>query len=546
MLRTTRLMRSRLHLCGALVILALLSACTAMNAVPEEPTVASSAHPMPPPSPTLPPPPTMRPTATPAPTLAPSSTVAPTATASATPRPQVVLAIPPEWQRPAETAIARSGDAEPPWRLDVAAVADPAAALNAGGSQIALLPDDGGIPIASQPLAVAVPFGTEWHTVTAAQAEGIRVDGHRLARVIPWGDLTSDLRALRVDGFYPLDPGYSLQQPWSLHAAPGYEEAASFLAGQLELGRADMAHLAAVGDLMLDRALGVVIANGRLDYPFAEVAAVLQQADIAVGNLESALGDSGEPVAKAYTFRAPPGAAEAVARAGFDVVSLANNHALDYGPEALSQGMNLLQRQDVRTVGAGANASRARAPAFIEAGGMLFAFLGYVDVPQEGVPPYFDNTTWTATESAPGVAWAIPEEIAADVAAAAEQANHVVVLLHSGYEYVASPSPPQRAAARAAIDAGAALVIGHHAHILQGVEFYNGGVIVYGLGNFAFPIDGPPETAILHAWFGDEGVHQLDLQPAVVQPGGQPRLATPEEATAIRSQIYYLTRALNP
>ena len=101
------------------------------------------------------------------------------------------------------------------------------------------------------------------------------------------------------------------------------------------------------------------------------------------------------------------------------------------------------------------------------------------------------------------------------------------------------------AAARAAIDAGARLVIGHHAHILQGVEFYGTGVIVYGLGNFAFEIDGDPRSAILNVWLDARGVRQIAFTPTIIQFGGQPRLATLEEATEIRDLIYRQTALLN-
>src|SRR5690606_24364420 len=208
-----------------------------------------------------------------------------------------------------------------------------------------------------------------------------------------------------------------------------------------------------------------------------------------------------------------PAAAQSLANAGFDVVSLANNRGMDYGPEALLQGLELLREQNVLPVGAGRDATEARSPAFVDADGMRLAFLGYVHVPVEGRSPFFDTQPWTATADTPGLAWAVLEEIAADVAAAKQQADHVIVVLHSGYEYVPPPSDPQRFAAWAAIDAGATMVIGHHAHILQGVEFYNGGVIVYGLGNFAFTIDGDPQTAILRAWLDREGVRQIEFIP---------------------------------
>jgi len=165
-------------------------------------------------------------------------------------------------------------------------------------------------------------------------------------------------------------------------------------------------------------------------------------------------------------------------------------------------------------------------------------------VPVEGNPPYFDTSTWTATDATPGLAWAKPDEIAADVRAARAQSDLVIVVLHSGMEYVSAPSPEQMAASYAAIDAGASLVIGHHAHILQGVEFYNGGVIVYGLANFAFNIIGPPESAILRAWLDKDGVRTIEFVPVLVQENGQPRLADENEAALIRKSIYDMSGGL--
>ena len=101
------------------------------------------------------------------------------------------------------------------------------------------------------------------------------------------------------------------------------------------------------------------------------------------------------------------------------------------------------------------------------------------------------------------------------------------------------------AAAHAAVDAGADLVVGHHAHILQGIHRYGDGVIAYGLGNFVFNIEGPPETAILNVWLDRNGVRQLELIPAIVQQYGQPRLADFAESGPILSRVYYLTTILN-
>ncbi|HRO24847.1 MAG TPA: CapA family protein, partial [Promineifilum sp.] len=263
-----------------------------------------------------------------------------------------------------------------------------------------------------------------------------------------------------------------------------------------------------------------------------------------IANLETALGDVGEPAAKRYPFRSPPETAESLAIGGVDLVSLANNHAMDYGPEALLQGIGLLHAAGVATVGGGADESAAHAPHIAEINGLKVAFLGYVNVTVEAITN-FDTQSWSATADAPGLAWGDPARITADVAAIRPEVDLVVVILHSGYEYIEEPSEAQVAAARAAIDAGADLVVGHHAHILQGIHRYNDGVIAYGLGNFLFNIDGPPETAILNVWLDQNGVRQLELLPAIIQEHGQPRLAEPEEARPILSRVYYLTTLLN-
>lgn len=397
--------------------------------------------------------------------------------------------------------------------------------------------------IGQRPLAAVVPFTA---TVNATLADAV---------IQPWSANRPDQRTLRLDGLHPGDwpdqpyPADYLES-WQVVTAPGADAtvaaAADALLAVLTAGRAPdrVVHLAAVGDIMLDRALGDQIRWGRVPFPFEQVGDVLRAADYTVGNLESALGDAGAPVAKSYTFRAPPAAAEALAWAGFDLVSLANNHALDYGPDALLDGMTLLAEQGIATVGAGADIAAARAPHVVTVNGLRLAFLGYAHVPVETLG--FVTESWTATESAPGLAWAYPEVVSADVAAVAPAVDHVIVILHSGYEYRPDPSPPQRAAAEAALAAGATLVIGHHAHILQGVAVDERRVIAYGLGNFAFEIDGDPSTVIMNIWLDANGVREVEFIPAVIQFGGQPRLAADAEAGPILEQIIARTVALPP
>ena len=296
----------------------------------------------------------------------------------------------------------------------------------------------------------------------------------------------------------------------------------------------------AVGDVMLARSIGDRILAGGPAVPFAGVASTLAEADLLVVNLECAISERGEPQPKGYTFRAPLAAADSLALAGVDVVGLANNHALDYGPEALADTFQLLSERGIAYTGAGSSQEAARAPAVIERNGLRLAFLGYVDVPVESGG--FDTRSWTAGLDSPGVAWAVPEHVAADVAAARALADVVIVLFHFGLESRAEVTDLQRALAHAAIEAGASLVIGSHPHVLQGVEQYGGGLIVYSLGNFVFDGFGFPEnySAIFTATLTREGAQDFGWVPVVVE-NGLPRLANSEEALAALALIRKLS-----
>lgn len=494
---------------------------------------------------------TLAPTDTPmSPALAPLTTFTPiptatatsTATPTATPLPVVQVVLPINWAN-LEPFILADNATNSGWQWAVTLTDDPEAV----NPHLSLVSGEFDVPVGTIPLALAVPFTHRWETVDGTTAQAILSNGHELAVVMPWREMNPRLKALRVDGLMPGDEGYPFQQTWSVLAVDRYEPAAEALAALLRphFPAEPVVHLAAVGDLMLSRTLGNYITLDILDFPFRYLPDHLLRPDYTVGNLETSLGDIGTPAPKAYPFQSPVQSAEALAQAGFDLVSLANNHAMDYGPEALLQGMDLLAEAGVAVVGAGANDAAAHTPHIAEVNGLTLAFLGYVHVPREASSG-FDVETWNATDMAPGMAWAYPERVRADVAAAVPLADHVIVILHSGFEYIEEPSEPQIAAAHAAIEAGATLVIGHHAHILQGIEYYQDGVILYGLGNFAFNIEGPPETAIANIWLDKNGVRQIEIVPAMVTETGQPRLATFNEAATILQRVYFLTTILNP
>lgn len=283
--------------------------------------------------------------------------------------------------------------------------------------------------------------------------------------------------------------------------------------------------LVAVGDVMLGRSVGQRVLSAGPEFVFdKKIQAVLKGADITVGNLECAVSERGDPQAKGYTFQAPPEALDSLRLAGFDVMSLANNHALDYGREALLDTVHHLSAYGIMATGAGSDIIQAQSARVLERAGLRIGFVGLVDVAAEGSG--FSRGTWEAGANRPGVAWADIETVTASVKAAASSTDVVVVMLHFGVEYDTSPSISQRRLARAAIDAGAALVIGSHPHVLQEVEEYGGGLIAYSLGNFVFDgFDGPSnDSAILKVNLTRDGVASWKLLPVDVIDNGLPRL----------------------
>jgi poly-gamma-glutamate capsule biosynthesis protein CapA/YwtB (metallophosphatase superfamily) len=278
-------------------------------------------------------------------------------------------------------------------------------------------------------------------------------------------------------------------------------------------------NLMAVGDIMLARTVGTQIQARGPDIVFAGVQPVLDSADILVGNLECALTNSTDQQPKSYTFAASPDTAEALALGGFDVLSLANNHAMDYGNKGLSDTRTVLEQYGIASVGAGANMAEAHTPIIFERNGLRLAFLAYVDVPNENAG--FDTQTWIATSSQPGIAWADPVQMKIDIAAAKAQADVVIVFLHSGLENTTVITVNQREEAYAAIDAGAALVLGSHSHILQSIEEYHGGLIAFSLGNFVFDDYKGISNAsiILQVILNQQGVQGYKYVPVLIQDG---------------------------
>ncbi len=299
--------------------------------------------------------------------------------------------------------------------------------------------------------------------------------------------------------------------------------------------------IAAVGDIMLGGTAAPEMQKYGYDYPFERTQSILKQAQIVFGNLEGPLTDGGaNETPKKYVFRSPPDkVAPALARAGFNIVSLANNHSLDYGPQGLEDTRAALEKAGIHGIGAGRNLAEARTAVYMKAGGSTVAFLAYsLTFPEE---------FWAGPDK-PGTAFGHEQHVREDVAAARAKADIVVVSFHWGQEGKTELRDYQVQLAHAAIDAGANAVVGHHPHVLQGVEHYKQGVILYSLGNFAFGSFSNTATrsVIAQLTFRDRQWNELRLVPINVKNAEvvfQPRPLAGRDAAEVVEQLQQMSRA---
>lgn len=217
----------------------------------------------------------------------------------------------------------------------------------------------------------------------------------------------------------------------------------------------------------------------------------IQQADYFVANEEFPFSDGGTPAPdKQFTFRVAPENIKLFKELDLDLVTLANNHALDYGETALMDSIDTLEKAGIRHIGAGKNLDEARKAVTVSIKGKTISFIAATRVIPEA--------TWAAGPQSAGLFSAYDEGklLAEDIREAKKSSDYVIVYLHWGEERKEMPNDAQKLLAHAAVDAGADLVVGAHPHVLQGIEYYKGVPVVYSLGNFIFG-SSIPKTALL-------------------------------------------------
>ncbi len=245
----------------------------------------------------------------------------------------------------------------------------------------------------------------------------------------------------------------------------------------------DVFEIVAVGDMSLARGVNVGLYSGRPESPLRYVAPLISRAQVAFGNLESPLTKRAKraptkgPRGGSIYLKGNPDFAFLLTEAGFDVLSLANNHVMDYGEQGLADTIYYLEQEEIKHAGAGPNLAAALAPARLDVDGYVIDFIAF-----SGVSP----KDFIAGPAKAGSAPLDEGTVVGAIARAKGEANLVVVSLHWGSESMAYPSSEQKRLAHKFVDAGADIILGHHPHVIQGVESYDGAVIAYSLGNFLF------------------------------------------------------------
>ncbi|MCF7906655.1 CapA family protein [Patescibacteria group bacterium] len=293
-----------------------------------------------------------------------------------------------------------------------------------------------------------------------------------------------------------------------------------------------------VGDIMLSRMVDYKMKENSdllYDYPYSDIKDLID-ADINFANLETPLID-GDPVPSGtMTFRADLENASSLKKAGFNLLSLANNHTGNKGETGFLKTFETLENENINFIGAGINIEESYAGKIIDVSGLKIGFLAYVD-------DMFTHISQKPGIDSPGSSSMQDSDLEKDIENIKNKgAEYVIISMHSGHEYHATPNWYQEAFTKEAIDFGADLIIGHHPHVIQTVEKYNDKYIFYSLGNFIFDQMWSEETKqglIVKFYFNEFDIEKIRLIPVMIENYAKPRVADYEESKIILDRLQY-------
>lgn len=294
-----------------------------------------------------------------------------------------------------------------------------------------------------------------------------------------------------------------------------------------------------VGDILLDRGVKSVIKTKGVNYPYLNVKDIFKKSDIVFGNLECPITNIISPLTKEkrFIFRADINNVKALKLAGFNLLNLANNHSMDQGREGLISTISNVRTAGIITLGAGIDRKDAHRPVFINKNGLKIGFLSFSAFPTEG---YFYS------ESNPDVAH-INENMKQEIKEARSKCDYLIVSYHWGKEFNSFPTKSQKDVAHIAVDSGADIVIGHHPHVLQGIERYKSKYIFYSLGNFVFDKQTPKgtdETLILNLTLSKRSKKNIEIFPAKIS-NCQPKILKGKDAYELLDKLKLFSKGMN-
>jgi poly-gamma-glutamate synthesis protein (capsule biosynthesis protein) len=399
------------------------------------------------------------------------------------------------------------------------------------------------------PAGVSLAAATSFETYSAL-FDALRATPGAIA-VLPAEALDWSVHHVGVDGLFPAQgrgSGGGLGSlPLRLAVSDTLAKQGANAAKIGENARATMASaqttldLVAVGDIMLGRGvLNQMTARNDFRFPYRAIKSELDAGDLRVGNLECMVTDLVQPPSdpSTFTFVCPAKGFDGLTYAGFNIVTLANNHSNGEGQAVFNDMRSNLAKRGIQHGGGGNTLAEATAPARATAKGVRLAILSYDNILPQG--PFATETSW-------GLAPIDVTRLPGDIAAARKQADLVIPYFHWGIEYTNDPTTYQQGVARAAIDAGADMALGNHPHWTQGIERYKGKLIIYSMGNFVFDQDWSEATMegmLLHLYWRGGTLASIRFVPTKDVSRCQPKVMTPAEAVGVFDRMWQGTDEL--